>query len=133
VVAEEAPLGVQLWPAHPGHEKNLTLKSVTREWTGEREIVRWVYEGGAVRTFELGEEVACGRIPGQPYVQTAAVLLVDGEQGNVEAIRFPSQDAARDWEDEHEDVLTVHGATLLTGKSSILFHAGKGYVASPEL
>jgi hypothetical protein len=60
VVAESAPLGVQLWPTRsPEFAPNFTLASVTRFLDGNgRECVTWTYQNGNVRTFLAGEEVA---------------------------------------------------------------------------
>lgn len=58
LVAEDAPLGVQLWPTvSPEFAPNFTLASVeiVRDFYGTR--VRWTYENGNVRTFDLGEQV----------------------------------------------------------------------------
>lgn len=62
VTAEDAPLGVQLWPTiAPEFAQHYTLASVAviRDALGTR--VRWTYEGGSTRTFRLGERIACRR------------------------------------------------------------------------
>jgi hypothetical protein len=70
VVAEEAPLGVQLWPtATPDSARNFTLAAVevlTRKarqedgsWCEYPATVVWTYQSGNERRFRLGEEVAC--------------------------------------------------------------------------
>ncbi|WGH21373.1 hypothetical protein SEA_EMOTION_24 [Arthrobacter phage Emotion] len=59
VKAEEAPIGVQLWPTRsPEFAPNFTLAAVetVRNTYGTR--VRWVYENGSERWFDLGEDVA---------------------------------------------------------------------------
>lgn len=70
VTAEDAPIGVQLWPTtRPECAPNFTLATVEvvtrklRDAFGEQEIstVVWTYEGGNVRTFRLGEQVAFSR------------------------------------------------------------------------
>lgn len=59
VAAEHAPLGVQLWPTtKPEAAPNFTLAEVTRYIAGGRERVRWTYESGATREFDLGDHVA---------------------------------------------------------------------------
>jgi hypothetical protein len=60
IKAEEAPLGVQLYPTRsPEYAPNFTLAEVStvRGPYGTRVI--WTYESGTTRTFDLGEEVAC--------------------------------------------------------------------------
>ena len=67
VAAEDAPIGVQLWPTTaPQYARNFTLATVdvithkfrdesgTYEWS----TVEWTYENGSVRNFDLGEHVA---------------------------------------------------------------------------
>jgi hypothetical protein len=51
---------------------------------------------------------------------TAHVLLVETDEGGIVAVRFPSVDAARQWEDEHEDRLTVVGCFPVTTKAEAL-------------
>ena len=58
VVAEDAPLGVQLWPTRsPEYAPNFTLERVetVRDINGTH--VRWVYQSGTTRVFRLGESV----------------------------------------------------------------------------
>ena len=58
--AEDAPLGVQLYPTRsPEYAPNFTLREVStvRGPYGTRVI--WTYESGTTRTFDRGEEVAC--------------------------------------------------------------------------
>lgn len=68
VIAQDAPIGIQLWPTtSPEFAPNFTLAAVEvvtrklRDQYGDQEItvVTWTYENGNVRTFGLGEEVAC--------------------------------------------------------------------------
>ena len=59
VVAEDAPLGVLLWPVRaPEFEPNFTLESVAvvRDSMGSRVI--WTYQNGTKRTFRPGEKVS---------------------------------------------------------------------------
>lgn len=59
VVAEEAPIGVLLWPVRaPEFEPNFTLESVTviRDSMGSRVI--WTHQNGTKRIFRPGEEVS---------------------------------------------------------------------------
>ena len=59
VVAEEAPLGVLLWPVRaPQYEPNFTLAEVQVVRREHGSFVRWVYQSGSERLFGLGEEVA---------------------------------------------------------------------------
>jgi hypothetical protein len=59
VIAEDAPIGVQLWPTtDPQYAPNFTLMEVRTVRTATRSYVRWVYENGSERTFDLGEMVA---------------------------------------------------------------------------
>jgi hypothetical protein len=61
VAAEDAPLGVQLWPTiTPAGAPNFTLDRVeiVRDVNGE--WVRWTYQNGSVRTFRKGERVVVG-------------------------------------------------------------------------
>lgn len=69
VTAEDAPIGVQLWPTTaPQYARNFTLLSVqvvTRkirdtagEWFEYPATVIWTYESGKQRRFRLGERVA---------------------------------------------------------------------------
>lgn len=73
VVAEDAPLGVQLWPTTaPEHAPNFTLAAVEvirrtlRDTSGfyEHASVVWTYESGTTRSFVLGEKVAVETPPG---------------------------------------------------------------------
>lgn len=58
VVAEDAPIGIQLWPTRtPESWQNFTLREVQIVRTETRRFVRWVYYSGATRDFELGAEV----------------------------------------------------------------------------
>lgn len=60
VKAEDAPIGVQLWPTTaPQYAPNFTLASVAVVRTATGSHVVWTYESGTTRTFALGEEVAC--------------------------------------------------------------------------
>lgn len=59
VIAEDAPLGVQLWPTiSPEAAPNFTLERVeiVRSQIGTH--VRWVYQNGDTRVFGLGQAVA---------------------------------------------------------------------------
>jgi hypothetical protein len=59
VTAEDAPLGVQLWPTiSPEFAKNFTLAEVAVVRTATQTYVRWTYESGYKRTFRVGELVA---------------------------------------------------------------------------
>lgn len=67
VVAEDAPIGVQLWPTtHPKYAPNFTLNSVrvdvstlrSAHGSQERTVVVWTYENGSNRAFIGGELVA---------------------------------------------------------------------------
>lgn len=54
-------------------------------------------------------------------VMTPHLLLITTAQGATVAVRFPSADAARDWEDEHEmDLGTVVGLIPLVTKAEAL-------------
>lgn len=66
VVAEDAPIGVQLWPTRlPEFSKNFTLLSVEvvtrhlrdKSGTYSRTVVIWTYENLTTREFDLGEKV----------------------------------------------------------------------------
>lgn len=58
VVAEDAPLGVLLWPVRdPKFAPNFTLERVEVVRTENRSFVRWVYQSGTERVFGLGEQV----------------------------------------------------------------------------
>jgi len=60
VLAEDAPIGVQLWPTiTPESAPNFTLESVEIVRNAYGSFVRWVYENGNVRTFKMGQTVAC--------------------------------------------------------------------------
>lgn len=59
VVAEDAPIGVQLWPTRsPEFAPNFTLGRVDIARTEIGTFVRWIYQGGTERVFRLGETVA---------------------------------------------------------------------------
>ena len=58
VVAEEAPVGVPLWPTRePDHAEFFTLVEVQMVRREERSFVRWVYQSGATREFTPGTGV----------------------------------------------------------------------------
>lgn len=58
VVAEHAPLGVQLWPTlTPDKARHFTLQAVEIVRSTHATYVRWIYEDGKVRRFDLGETV----------------------------------------------------------------------------
>lgn len=69
VIAEDAPLGVQLWPSRPGCEDAFILRSVAvirdemDEANGRAGHVVWTYRNGNVRTFLLGEKIAAKIVP----------------------------------------------------------------------
>jgi hypothetical protein len=59
IVAEDAPIGVQLWPTiDPKFAANYTLAQVgiIRDAYGTH--VHWLYEGGAERLSKMGEKIA---------------------------------------------------------------------------
>jgi hypothetical protein len=59
VIAEDAPIGVQLWPTRsPEYAPNFTLQSVAIIRREARSYVEWTYENGNTRQFELGDQVA---------------------------------------------------------------------------
>jgi hypothetical protein len=51
---------------------------------------------------------------------TPAVLMVDTPEGNTIAIRFPSRDAARSWEDRHPTVVVSGCLDLVTQCGAVL-------------
>lgn len=55
-----------------------------------------------------------------PRKSAPAVLLVETSSGETVAVRFPSVDAAREWEDAHEGALTVVGAPRLVSRKEAL-------------
>lgn len=59
VAAEDAPIGVQLWPTlKPEFAPNFTLNEVQIIRNEVGTYVRWVYQGDVeTRTFKLGEQV----------------------------------------------------------------------------
>ena len=60
VVAEDAPLDVQLWPTTtPEAGVNFTLRTVAVVRGPNGSWVEWTYLSGATRQFRLGERVAC--------------------------------------------------------------------------
>jgi hypothetical protein len=59
VVAELAPLGVQLWPTiSPEYADNFTLDKVETHRTVNGTMVTWTYRSGTTRVFHAGEEIA---------------------------------------------------------------------------
>lgn len=59
VIAEDAPIGVQLWPTTtPESAPNFTLMEVRIVRREGRGYVTWIYENGNERHFDLGERVA---------------------------------------------------------------------------
>jgi hypothetical protein len=59
VVAEDAPIGVLLWPVRATkYNPNMTLRSVEIVRTATQRYVRWTYENDNTRSFRVGEEVA---------------------------------------------------------------------------
>lgn len=60
IPAESAPIGVQLWPTTaPEYARNFTLAEVQIVRNAYGSFVRWVYESGTTRHFEIGMQVAC--------------------------------------------------------------------------
>jgi hypothetical protein len=60
VTAEDAPIGIQLWPTtSPEYASNFILESVIVTRTAGTEYVTWIYENGKTRVFAKGEKVAC--------------------------------------------------------------------------
>jgi hypothetical protein len=59
VVAEDAPIGVQLWPTlNPANASNFILNEVQIIRNEIGSYVRWIYEGDVeTRTFKVGETV----------------------------------------------------------------------------
>lgn len=58
VIAEDAPIGVQLWPSRaPEFASNFTLAQVAVIRDRYKTVVRWTYENGRSETFFLGELV----------------------------------------------------------------------------
>lgn len=52
---------------------------------------------------------------------TAHLLLIQTDEGGTIAVRFPSQEAAREWEDEHENELgEVIGCVPVVTKAEAL-------------
>lgn len=59
VTAQDAPIGVQLWPTtDPRYAPNFTIESVELIRNHRGAHVRWVYESGSTRYFDLGDQVA---------------------------------------------------------------------------
>lgn len=59
VLAEDAPLGVPLWPTtHPRFDRNCTLSSVSTVRDEYGMHVLWTYENGETRKFSFGESVS---------------------------------------------------------------------------
>lgn len=59
VAAQDAPIGVQLWPTRtPEQADRFTLRSVATVRNEVRSWVVWTYEDNHIRTFEVGELVA---------------------------------------------------------------------------
>jgi hypothetical protein len=58
VAAEDAPVGVLLWPVtHPAAEPNRTLADVSVVSRPTGDVVVWRFQSGLTRTFNLGEDV----------------------------------------------------------------------------
>lgn len=53
-------------------------------------------------------------------MRTAIVLLVESVRGDIIGVRFPTVEAARQWEDEHEDEITARGVVRLVSRSEAL-------------
>lgn len=74
VIAQDAPLGVQLWPTiTPEAAPNFTLAEVARTSRG----VRWTYENGSVRWFAVGERVTVWIEDSPTRSKTTTVTGVD--------------------------------------------------------
>lgn len=76
VIAENAPIGVQLWPTiHPQYAPNFTLAEVQIIRNEIGSYVRWIYEGDVeTRTFQVGQVVAVdGDALGDWIVRTNAL------------------------------------------------------------
>lgn len=59
VIAEDAPIGVLLWPVRsPEGAPNFTLATVEIVRNVNGSFIRWTYESGATRVFPVGEAVA---------------------------------------------------------------------------
>ena len=59
VIAEDAPIGVPLWPTtHPRFDRNFTLSSVSTVRDSYGTHVLWLYENGETRSFSIGERVS---------------------------------------------------------------------------
>lgn len=59
VIAEDAPIGVLLWPVRaPQYAPNYTIGRVEIIRTANQHFVRWIYESGTERVFQVGEAVA---------------------------------------------------------------------------
>lgn len=81
VKAEDAPLGVLLWPVtRPEAEPNFTLASVTRVSRLDRTTIVWEYQSGKTRTFAPGEDVV---VSAEAAEHRGHVYLVRSESGNV--------------------------------------------------
>lgn len=58
VIAEGAPIGVQLWPTRtPELGYHFTLRSVALVRNEVRSWVVWTYEDNQIRTFDVGDRV----------------------------------------------------------------------------
>jgi len=72
VIAENAPIGVQLWPTvNPESAPNFTLAMVEIVRDAYGMSVRWTYEGGNVRSFELGQCVTVDGMALGEWMMTA--------------------------------------------------------------
>ncbi len=59
VIAERAPIGVQLWPTRsPGYADHFTLERVEIVDCNGVDYVRWTYRDGKTRLFQMGQHVA---------------------------------------------------------------------------
>jgi hypothetical protein len=64
VAAEDAPLGVQLWPTlSPEFAPQFTLDEVATVRTVNGTYVRWTYQDGKTRQFRVGEQVMVSLAP----------------------------------------------------------------------
>jgi hypothetical protein len=58
VIAEDAPLGVQLWPTlSADYADNFTLDMVETHRTVNGTMVTWTYRNGTTRVFHAGDQV----------------------------------------------------------------------------
>lgn len=83
VIAQDAPIGVLLWPVTaPEFEPNFTLEFVEVVRSAHGSFVVWVYENGNRRTFRVGESVAvqlppakCSRCDGTGTIENCSYAI----------------------------------------------------------